>query len=144
MSTWQGKKKCNKLWNFPILCLSNQNHMCSFIHFWTELASPHTVVTPWAPSAPGRLWTHFSHFLTTTFPSSDIISLSYTMWSSQWFTPSLPARQESRVWSLGQEAFLEKRIPLPTPVFLPENSMDRGTWPATVHGVTKSQTQLSD
>ena len=25
-----------------------------------------------------------------------------------------------------------------------ENSMDRGTWPATVHGVTKNQTQLSD
>ena len=25
-----------------------------------------------------------------------------------------------------------------------ENSMDRGTWQATVHGVTKKQTQLSD
>ena len=25
-----------------------------------------------------------------------------------------------------------------------ENSMDRGGWPATVHGVTKSWTQLSD
>ena len=25
-----------------------------------------------------------------------------------------------------------------------ENSMDRGGWQATVHGVTKSQTQLSD
>ena len=25
-----------------------------------------------------------------------------------------------------------------------ENSMDRGTWEATVHGVTKSQTRLSD
>ena len=26
----------------------------------------------------------------------------------------------------------------------PENSMDRGVWQATVHGVAKSQTQLSD
>ena len=26
----------------------------------------------------------------------------------------------------------------------PENPMDRGAWRATVHGVTKSQTQLSD
>ena len=26
----------------------------------------------------------------------------------------------------------------------PENSMDRGTWPAILHGVTKGQTQLSD
>ena len=25
-----------------------------------------------------------------------------------------------------------------------ENSMDRGAWRATVHGVTKSQTQLND
>ena len=25
-----------------------------------------------------------------------------------------------------------------------ENSMDRGAWPAEVHGVTKSWTQLSD
>ena len=25
-----------------------------------------------------------------------------------------------------------------------ENSMERGAWPATVHGVTKSQTRLRD
>ena len=30
----------------------------------------------------------------------------------------------------------------PTPVFLPENPVDRGAWQAVVHGVTKSQTQL--
>ena len=30
-----------------------------------------------------------------------------------------------------------------TLVFLPENSMDRGAWWATVHGIPKSQTQLS-
>ena len=32
----------------------------------------------------------------------------------------------------------------PTPVFLPENSMDRGARWAIVLGVTKSQTELSD
>ena len=32
----------------------------------------------------------------------------------------------------------------PTPLFLPENSMDRGAWSAIVHGVPKSWTQLSD
>jgi len=32
----------------------------------------------------------------------------------------------------------------PTPVFLPGNPMDRGTWWATVHGVTKSRIRLSD
>ena len=31
----------------------------------------------------------------------------------------------------------------PTPEFLPRNFMDRGAWGATVHGVTKSQTQLN-
>ena len=32
----------------------------------------------------------------------------------------------------------------PTPVFLLENSTDRGAWWATFHGVAKSQTRLSD
>ena len=32
----------------------------------------------------------------------------------------------------------------PTPVLLPENPMDEGAWWAAVHGVTKSQTRLSD
>ena len=32
----------------------------------------------------------------------------------------------------------------PLQYFCLENSMDRGTWRATVHGVTKSQTHLSD
>ena len=32
----------------------------------------------------------------------------------------------------------------PTPGLLPENPMDRGAWQATVHGVTNSQTRLSD
>ena len=32
----------------------------------------------------------------------------------------------------------------PTPVLLLENPMDGGAWWAAVHGVAKSQTQLSD
>ena len=32
----------------------------------------------------------------------------------------------------------------PPPVFLPGKSMDGKAWQATVHGVTKSQTQLSN
>jgi len=32
---------------------------------------------------------------------------------------------------------------LATPVFCLKNPTDRGAWQATVHGVTKSQTQLS-
>ena len=33
---------------------------------------------------------------------------------------------------------------LPTPVLLLENSMDRGAWLATVHGIAKSWTRLPD
>ena len=32
----------------------------------------------------------------------------------------------------------------PTPVLLPGESLDRGAWWVTVHGVTKGQTRLND
>ena len=53
-------------------------------------------------------------------------------------------------WSLsaqfGQPFFLpcRRRQWQPTPVLLPGESMDRGAWKATVHGVAKSWTRLSD
>ena len=43
---------------------------------------------------------------------------------------------------VGKTPWRRKRQP--TPVFLPENSMDRGAWWATVHGATKGWTQLSN
>ena len=51
---------------------------------------------------------------------------------------NLPAMQETWVQSPGEE----NSNPLQYS-FL-ENPMDRGAWLATVHGVTKDQTQLSD
>ena len=60
---------------------------------------------------------------------------------------NLPGMQETWVQSLGQEDPLEKEMATPREGngnFLPgkfsclENSMDRGAWQATVHGVTKS------
>ena len=59
---------------------------------------------------------------------------------------SLPARQETQVWSLGWKDPLEKEIRkwLPIPVTLPEkNPMGRGAWWATVRGFTKSRTWLN-
>ena len=53
----------------------------------------------------------------------------------------LPAMWETWLRSLGQEDPQEKEM---ATVLLLENSMDRGVWWATVHGVTKSQTLLSD
>ena len=48
---------------------------------------------------------------------------------------NLPIMQETQVQSLGWEDLLEKGM---APCL--ENSMDRGAWRATVHGITKSQT----
>ena len=55
---------------------------------------------------------------------------------------NLPAMRETWVQSLGWEDPLEKGMQ-PILVSCLENSMDRGAWGATVHGVTKSQTRLS-
>ena len=53
---------------------------------------------------------------------------------------NLPAMQETHVQSLGREDPLEKGIATHSSCL--ENPMDRGSWRDTVHGVTKSQTQL--
>ena len=47
-----------------------------------------------------------------------------------------PAMQETR----GQEDLLKKENGNPLQYSCLENSMDRGAWRATVHGVAKSQT----
>ena len=53
---------------------------------------------------------------------------------------NLPAMQEAWVQSLGWEEPLEKQMATHSSYSCLENSVDRGTWLATVHGVTKSQT----
>jgi len=45
-----------------------------------------------------------------------------------------------QIQSLSQEDPLEKEMATRSPVFCLENPMDRGTWRATVYGVTKSWT----
>ena len=56
---------------------------------------------------------------------------------------SLPAMQGTQVRSLGQEDPLEKGMATHSYSCL-EKSMDRRAWWATVHGVAKSVTRLSD
>ena len=51
-----------------------------------------------------------------------------------------PAMQETQSQSLGLEDSLGEENGNPLQYFCLENSMDRGAWWATVHGVTKSQT----
>ena len=51
--------------------------------------------------------------------------------------------QKTWVWALGQEDPLEGEMATCYTIFCLENPTDRGAWWATVHGVTKSDTQLS-
>ena len=53
---------------------------------------------------------------------------------------NLPVMQKSQVQSLSQEDALEKAMATQSSTLAWRIPMDRGTWQATVHGVTKSQT----
>ena len=55
-----------------------------------------------------------------------------------------PAKQEIRVQTLGQEDPLEKEMATHSSILAEEIQTDRGAWWATVHWLTKTQTQLSD
>ena len=57
---------------------------------------------------------------------------------------NLPAKAVDQSSILDSVRFPWSRAWQPTPVFLPGEFMDRGTWWATVHGVTKRWTRLSD
>ena len=57
---------------------------------------------------------------------------------------NLPAMQETWVQSLGQEGPLEKGMTTHSSTLAWRIPMDRGAYQATVHGVAKSQTRLSD
>ena len=57
---------------------------------------------------------------------------------------NLPAMRETWVRSLGWEDPLEEGMATHSSILAWRIPMERGVWQATVHGVTKSQTRLSD
>ena len=57
---------------------------------------------------------------------------------------NLPAMWETWVQPLVWDDPLQKRNGNPLLYYCLKNSMDRGAWWATVHGVAKSQTRLSN
>ena len=57
---------------------------------------------------------------------------------------SPPAMQETQVQSLGEEGPLKEEMATLSSILARENTVERGTWQATVHRAVKSQTQLSD
>ena len=54
----------------------------------------------------------------------------------------LPMQEIQEMWvqSVGWEDSLEKEMATHSSILAWENSMERGAWRATVHGVAKSQT----
>ena len=57
---------------------------------------------------------------------------------------NMPVMRETWVQSLGWEDPLEEGMATHSRILTWRIPMDRGTWWATVHGVTKSWTQLND
>ena len=57
---------------------------------------------------------------------------------------NLPTMQETWVRSLGWEDPLEESMTIHSSTLAWRIPMDRGAWRATVHGVAKRWTQLSD
>ena len=57
---------------------------------------------------------------------------------------NLPAKQETQVPSQGWEDPLEKEMATHSSILAWGIPMDRGAWQDTVHGITKSQTRLSN
>ena len=57
---------------------------------------------------------------------------------------NLSAMQETKIQSLGQEDPLEKGMATHSSILAWILLLDRGAWRATVYGITKNQTQLSD
>ena len=58
--------------------------------------------------------------------------------------PAMQETQETWVQSLGQEELLQEGMATQSSILAWRIPMDRGAWGATVHGVAKSWTQLSD
>ena len=56
---------------------------------------------------------------------------------------NLPAMWETRVRSLDWEDSLKKEMATHSSILV-ENDMNKGAWWATIHGVTKSWTRLTD
>ena len=57
---------------------------------------------------------------------------------------NLPAMWETQVQSLGWDDPLEEGMATRSSILVWRIPTDRGAWWATVHGFTKSQTQLTD
>ena len=76
-------------------------------------------------------------------PREGILQYSWAFLVAQ-MAKNLPAMWETSVWFLGWEDPLEEGMATHSSILAWSIPMDRKAWQATVHGVTKSWTRLSD
>ena len=91
------------------------------------------------------LWNSLSPQFRVSLFSKDMLLLG-SLFSSlvAQMVKNMPVMRETRVWSLGWEDLLEQGVVTHSSILAWRIPMDRGSWQATIHGVRKSQTQLSD
>ena len=83
--------------------------------------------------------------LNTPFTKSRMLNFPHYHWGFPGVSDGKesPALQETRIWSLGRRSPGEGNGN-PLLYSCLENSMDKEAWEATLYGITKSQTWLSD
>ena len=91
-----------------------------------------------------RLPSFSMHFWGTRTVAGSWTCVGFPM--AQWVKslPAMQETQETRVLSLSEKDPLEEEMATHCSILAWRNPMDRGAWWATVHGVAKSQTGLSD
>ena len=100
-------------------------------------------------SLTGNFWPQssvfFLSFVLVTVPP-DLVDTDSTLGAplGDQTVKNLPQMQETQVWSMGKEDPPRGGHRDPLQYSYLEKRMDRGAWWATVHGVAKTQTQLSD
>ena len=104
-------------------------NMCIYKSGWLEVFS-------------GGNETHDFGFILLTIPW-EIFMQCFSSLVAQ-TAKNLPAVQETWVWSLNWEDPVEEGIATHSSILAWRIPMDRGAWGATVHGVAKHRTRLSD
>ena len=90
---------------------------------------------PWMEE-PGRLQSKGLKRVRHEWMTS--LSLFFSLYYSlNQLVKSLPATQETRVWSLGWEDYPGERNGNPLHYSCLENALDRGAWQATVYGIPR-------
>ena len=95
----------------------------------------------WEPKIPQAMWFGEGLGGRTSNRMGENICKSFSHGS---VVKNLPAIQETWVQSLGWQDPLEKGMATQLQCSCLENPTDRGTWWATIHGVTTNQTRVSN